>query len=281
MIIIKYRLITGNSRPFFYLNHPASQHSSHCNLDEHPTANSVLVQSATFEVPFTCSIAEYANMVLRMVLMLVMQFMPHQNTSNMPQTVQYHMEECLLKFTSIARHQYFPTFTLQLRVSLINISMNNQTLFGRYSAVRILVLISEQLQDTLMFTHTREGRTLHTQGMYPCQMQWVQHHGLDNYGQKLEFCRLLTGNCQTLVHWIILYNNWRKKLSTVCTLEHQKHSSAVLNVAEHIKNSQWQLQQPTTAVHNQGARCAAASSGIFKKPVLSTGDSKLKPIWWS
>jgi hypothetical protein len=47
-------------------------------------------------------------------------------------------------------------------------------------------------------------------------------------------------------------------------LEHEKQRSAVLNVAEHIMNSQWQLQQPTTAVHNQAARRAAASSEIFK-----------------
>ena len=170
MIIIKYRLITGNSRPFFYLTHPASQYSSQCNLEEHLTTNSVLVQSATFKMPFTFLIAEYADMVLHMV-MLVMQFMPHQNTNNMPQTVEYQTEECLLKFTSIARHHYFPAFALQLRVSAINISMNNETLFRRYSAVRILVPISEELQAILMFTHTREGRTLHAKGMYPHQKQ--------------------------------------------------------------------------------------------------------------
>ena len=72
-----------------------------------------------------------------------------------------------------------------------------------------------------MFTHTREWRTLQAQGKgkYPYQMQWVQRHGLDNYGQKLEFCKSLNGNCQTSVHWIIVYNNWQKKLSTVCMLE--------------------------------------------------------------
>jgi len=46
-------------------------------------------------------------------------------------------------------------------------------------------------------------------------------------------------------------------------LERKKHSLAVLNVAEHTTNSQWQFQQPATAVQRQGARCAAASSGIF------------------
>ena len=66
-------------------------------------------------MPFTFSIAEYADLVLRTAFTLVMQFMPQQNTSNMPQTVEYQMEEFLLKFTSIARHQYFPIFTLQLR----------------------------------------------------------------------------------------------------------------------------------------------------------------------
>jgi hypothetical protein len=55
-------------------------------------------------MPFTFSIAEYTGMVLRKVLMLVIEFMPQRNTSNMPQTVQYQTEECLLKFTSIARH---------------------------------------------------------------------------------------------------------------------------------------------------------------------------------
>ena len=54
-----------------------------------------------------------------------MQCMPQQNTSNMPQTVEYQMEERLLKFTSIARHQYFPTTALQLSVSLIKSSVNN------------------------------------------------------------------------------------------------------------------------------------------------------------
>jgi hypothetical protein len=114
-------------------------------------------------MPFTFSIAEYAKMVLHTVLTLVMQFMP--------QTVEYQMEECLLKFTSIASHQYFPAFALQLSVSLIKISMNNQTLFGRYSSARILVPISKEMQDIFMFTHTREWRTLHAQGMYPYQMQ--------------------------------------------------------------------------------------------------------------
>jgi hypothetical protein len=80
------------------------------------------------------------------------------------------------------------------------------------------------MQDIFMLTHKREWRTLQAQGKYPYQMQWVQHHGLDNDGQKLEFCKSLNGNCQTSVHWIIVYNNWQKKLSTVCTLEHEKHS---------------------------------------------------------
>lgn len=72
VMITKYRLITGISRSFFYLTHPASQYSSQCNLEKHLTANSVLVQSATFKMPFTFSIAEYADTVLYMVLMLVM-----------------------------------------------------------------------------------------------------------------------------------------------------------------------------------------------------------------
>ena len=107
-------------------------------------------------MPFTFSIGEYANMVLHTVLMSVMQFMPQLNTSNMPQTVEYQTEECLLKFTSIARHQYFLTYTLQLSVSLIKISMNNKILFRWYSVVPI----SKELQDILMFTHTRVWRTL-------------------------------------------------------------------------------------------------------------------------
>jgi hypothetical protein len=64
-------------------------------------------------------------------------------------------------------------------------------------------------------------------------------------------------------YWIV-YNNGQNELSTDCTLEHEKHSSAVLNVAEHIMKSQWKLQQPMPAVHNQEARHIAASSGIFK-----------------
>jgi len=43
-------------------------------------------------MPFTFSVAEYADMVLHTVLTLVMQFMLKQNTSNMPQTVEYHTE---------------------------------------------------------------------------------------------------------------------------------------------------------------------------------------------
>jgi hypothetical protein len=89
------------------------------------------------------------------------------------------------------------------------------------------------------------------------------HHGLDNYGRKLELCKLLNGNCPTSVHWIIVYTTDKRNCLQFAR-KNKRSIATVLNVAESIMNSQWQLQQPMTAVHKKGSRRAAASGGIFK-----------------
>jgi len=38
----------------------------------------------------------------------------------------------------------------------------------------------------------------------------------------------------------------------------------ILDATECIRNSQWNLQQATWAVHNRAATCVAARSGIFE-----------------
>ena len=74
-----------------------------------------------------------------------------------------------------------------------------------------------------------------------------------------------------------MYNNGQKKLSTVCVLEHEKHSLAVLNVGEHIMKSVAAAKTNSCCSQTSGKACSS-QRWYFQKPALSTSDSKLKAI---
>ena len=61
---------------------------------------------------------------------------------------------------------------------------------------------TRRIARRLRVPHTREWRTLHAEGMYPYQVKRVQHLGLGNFAERLEFCKWLNGSRQ-LHHYIL------------------------------------------------------------------------------
>ena len=50
---------------------------------------------------------------------------------------------------------------------------------------------TRRIARRLRVPHTRVGRTLHAEGMYPYHVQRVQHLGPGDFAERLEFCKWL------------------------------------------------------------------------------------------
>ena len=58
---------------------------------------------------------------------------------------------------------------------------------------------------------------------------------------------------------------WMKELVySVKVVKRDALLGRIINVADHIRNSQLKFQRATRAVHNQAAACVAAGGGIFE-----------------
>ena len=113
-------------------------------------------------MPFTFSVAEYADMIYVYGFCDGNSVHALAEISDVFRTVEYQTEQCLLEFT---RHceipLHLPAFALQPSVMLKKASMK-KALFGWYRAVHMRV--REELQDVFMFPE-RVWRKLHAEGM--------------------------------------------------------------------------------------------------------------------
>jgi len=66
------------------------------------------------------------------------------------------------------------------------------------------VRVREEFQDVFVFP-SRVWRTLHTECMYPYHVQRGQHLGPDDFAERLEFCKWLSGSRQ--LHRYILFTD--------------------------------------------------------------------------
>ena len=73
----------------------------------------------------------------------------------------------------------------------------------------------------LRVPHTSVGTTLHVQGMYPYRVQRVQHLGPGDFAERLEFCKWLNGNRKYIVTACLLTN--RNSIATVSIIQTTRH----------------------------------------------------------
>lgn len=94
-----------------------------------------------------------------MVCVMVLQFVPQLNTSDVFRLVEYQPEECLLEFMGHCKIQvHFAAFTLQLSGKFITVSLLKKVLFRLYITVHVVV--HEGWQNIFVFSKCEYGEDL-------------------------------------------------------------------------------------------------------------------------
>ena len=110
-------------------------------------------------MPFTFSVAEYADMIYVYGFCDGNSVHAVAEISDVFRTVEYQPEECLFEFT---RHceipVHFPPFAFQPSVMLMKASMKKKALFRWYRAVHVRV--REEFQDVFVYSHESVENTV-------------------------------------------------------------------------------------------------------------------------
>jgi len=140
-----------------------------------------------------------------MVFVTAMQFLSQLKTSDFLRTIEYQPEECL-RHCEIRVH--FPPFALQPSARFISVNEEESI---------VQMIERSPRASTRNVPQTRVWRTLHAEGMYPYDVQRMQHLESGDLAQRLEFCSWPNGNLRHVVTSCLL--TYRNSVATVSVIQ--------------------------------------------------------------